>query len=131
MQIRKGLKIVVLGILIWMVPFLFGFLLYSETGELNVDIFLFKSIMMINLAIITAFSINVYLGKAALSSLKNSAIVGVLWMLIVLLLDVLILLPRTTMDSTAYINQIGLRYMIIPIICLSSGYSLMKQKRLP
>ncbi len=44
---NKYLKMGLFGFLIWLIPFVIGFLFYSPQGQLLVDALVFKSIMVV------------------------------------------------------------------------------------
>jgi hypothetical protein len=53
--------------------------------------------------------------------LVEGIFVGVSWLIINLVLDILILIPMSGMTYLTYFSQIGLRYLIIPTISISMG----------
>ncbi len=44
---NKSLKIALFGFLTWLIPFVVSFFFYSKEGQPLIDIFLFKSIMIV------------------------------------------------------------------------------------
>lgn len=124
---NQTLRTVLLGLLIWAFPFVLGFFFYDATGNLIADIFLFKSVMLLTITFTTVFSIRIATRMTTENFFKQGLIFGLLWLTIPLLLDVLILIPMAAMTTTEYLFQIGLRYLIIPIITVSTGL-LLEQK---
>jgi len=61
---KKYLKTVTYGFLSWLIPFLAAFFFYSKEGEMAIDIFLFKSIMIVVGSISAAFLLISYFKKS-------------------------------------------------------------------
>ncbi len=114
----KIARLLIFGVLVWMVPFVVAFPFYSATGELTMDVFLFKSIMILTLVTTTTVLSVVQLKKTKGTALSTSLVVGLTWLLIPLLLDFLILIPVAEMSTSDYIKQIGMRYMVVPMIVI-------------
>ena len=119
---KKELRISLLGILTWLVPFIVAMFFYTKEGQLSIDIYLFKTIMLLIGNIFGIIMLLVYFMKIENKFLKEGAIVGLIWLAINYLLDFLILLPMSGMDTGSYFMQIGLRYLLLPAISISMGY---------
>ncbi|CAF30075.1 hypothetical protein [Methanococcus maripaludis] len=109
------------GLLTWLVPFFLSFLFYSESEGLLIDIFLFKSIMIVVSGLIGVSLLIIYFKDIKKDYLIEGIFVGVSWLIINLILDILILIPMSGMTCLTYFSQIGLRYLIIPTISISMG----------
>ncbi|MBB6067610.1 hypothetical protein [Methanococcus maripaludis] len=109
------------GLLTWLVPFFLSFLFYSETTGLLINIFLFKSIMIVVSGLIGVSLLIMYFKDIKKDYLIEGIFVGVSWLIINLILDILILIPMSGMTYLTYFSQIGLRYLIIPTISISMG----------
>ena len=121
------IRTIIYGFLVWLIPFISAFFLYSPEGKLSIDIFLFKSIMLIiGVTTGTILLIN-YFQRINKFYLRNAIILGLIWLLISLGLDILILVPMAKMTLTEYFYQIGLRYLLIPIYAIGMAI-LIKQK---
>lgn len=118
---KKYLKIVLFGFITWLVPFAASFLFYMKDGKLNIDIFLFKSIMIVTGVVTVAFLLVIYFKKIEKNYLKEGIILGIIWFCINILLDLLILVTMSGMTFTQYFTQIGLSYLVIPVMCILSG----------
>lgn len=112
------------GLLTWLVPFFLSFLFYSETTGLLIDIFLFKFIMIVVSGLIGVSLLIMYFKDIKKDYLVEGIFVGVSWLIINLILDILILIPMSGMTYLTYFSQIGLRYLIIPTISISMGFLL-------
>ena len=125
---NQNLKLVLFGLLTWIIPFIAGFFFYSEEGQLTIDIFLFKSIMIVLSSFIGVILLVKYFETIKSYFLKSGMIVGFAWFAINILLDMLILLPMMGQDFGTYFAQIGIRYLNAPIIAIGMGYLLQKKK---
>ena len=117
---NKYLKILLFGFFTWLIPFVSSFFFYM-TGELSIDIYLFKSIMIIIGGVAAAIFIIVYFNEVSTDFVKESIILGVSWLVINLILDLLILIPMSKMTLGDYFVQIGIRYLVIPVMCIMVG----------
>jgi len=124
---NKYFRNVLYGFLAWLIPFVASFSFYSEEG-LTIDIFLFKSIMIVVGSISAAILLVSYFKKISTAYLKEGIIVGVAWFGINILLDLLILIPMSGMSITDYFTQIGIRYLVIPAMSITVGASLANRK---
>lgn len=120
---NKILKILLFGFLTWLIPFVIGFLFYSKEGKLIIDIFLFKSIMIVVGSIAGATLLVFYFKKIKKNYLREGIFVGIIWFLINIFLDLIILIPMSKMALADYFAQIGLRYLIIPVMSIAISLS--------
>ncbi|MDW7775430.1 MAG: hypothetical protein SCH39_03715 [Methanosarcinales archaeon] len=81
------------GFLAWFIPFISSFFFYTREGELTIDIFLFKSIMIVVGTFSAAFLSVSYFKKIDADYFKEGIIIGSTWFGINILLDLLILIP--------------------------------------
>ncbi|NOQ55854.1 MAG: hypothetical protein GQ477_03535 [Nanohaloarchaea archaeon] len=65
-----------------------------------------------------------YLGALEKNYLKSGISIGLIWSVISVALDLVILLPMSGMPITQYFKEIGLRYLMIPMIMVGMGYLL-------
>jgi hypothetical protein len=121
MRARKSIKLVGFGLLTWLLPFLISVPLYSPEGEPLYDIFLIKSILLVVSAALGTFLILAYFRDVHARYLREGALLGAIWLLINWALDFAVLLPLSGMDVGTYMVQIGLRYLVIPIIAIGIG----------
>lgn len=118
----KMARLFLFGLLVWMVPFVVAFPFYSPTGELTVDVFLFKSIMLLTLVATTVFLSIIHLKKTKEATISTSLLIGLVWLLIPIIMDFLILIPIAEMSTPDYMKQIGMRYLVVPLIVLGQGW---------
>ena len=114
------------GFLVWLVPFVAAFAFYSRDGELTIDIFLFKSIMIIVGVLAGAYLLVRYFRTVERNYIREGMYVGVLWLFLNWALDFATLVPMNDMAVGAYFSEIGLRYLTMPIFAVAIGAVLQK-----
>lgn len=119
-----AMKIYWYGFILWLVPFASAFFMYDQNGQLVVDIFLFKTAILLVSTITGCLLASKYLLNSSSNYFKTSISMGIIWVITSWVLDFLILLPISDMDLADYFIQIGFRYLIIPMYCVSMGYML-------
>ncbi|WFN33534.1 hypothetical protein L1S32_06645 [Methanogenium sp. S4BF] len=107
------------GLLTWLVPFAISIPLYSQT-----DIFLFKSIMIVVGAAVGAALLVLWFRGVHENHLREGITVGILWLIMNWALDIAILLPLSGSPASSWFAEIGLRYLVIPIMAVTVGYAL-------
>lgn len=121
---NKNFKIILFGFLAWLIPFALSFFFYTKDGRLTINIDLFKSIMVVAGVLSGTFLMAKYFVKIKANFLKEGLIIGLVWFVINVGLDILILMPMSKMTLPDYMMQIGLRYLSIPIMTIGIGYIL-------
>lgn len=119
---------VLYGFLAWLIPFGASLLFYTKEGKLTIDIFLFKSIMIVVGSVSAAFLLVSYFKKISTGYLKEGTIVGAVWFGLNILLDMIVLIPMSGMPIPDYFAQIGLRYLAMPAMSIAIGASLANKK---
>jgi hypothetical protein len=113
-------KAIVFGFLSWLVPFIFSFLFFSPKGELLINQLLFKNIMVVSATWFTAFLIIKYFKIVDKNYVKEGLLLGFLWMVMNLVLDMVTLVPMGKAIGD-YLPQIGLGYLMIPAMTILAG----------
>ncbi len=121
---KNVLKNILYGFLSWLIPFVSAFFFYSGEGELSVDIFLFKTIMIIVGALSGSYLMVLYFKSISNNYLKEGLAIGITWLGINIILDLVLLIPMSGMSLHEYFPQIGLRYLVIPIFSTMMGLAL-------
>jgi uncharacterized protein YacL len=118
---------ILFGILIWLIPFVFSVLIFSLRSTSRP---LFESIMPVVLTLTVVFFSVRYFGKINREFIKEGIFVGIIWLIISLVIDLMLFMPESPMQMTLtdYIMDIGIIYLIILMIPAGSGY-LMKKTR--
>ena len=125
---NKNIRNILYGFLAWLIPFVTAFFFYSKEGGLVIDIFLFKTIMIVVGAIVGAFLLVSYFKRVNANYLYEGIIVGLTWLGINILLDLLVLVPMSEMALPDYFAQIGLRYLVMPVMSMMVGSALTNKK---
>lgn len=117
-------KIIGYGLFTWLIPFLAAFPFYSREGDLLIDMFLFKTIMLLVGSLIGGYMLYRYFRLLKDNFIRHAWQVGSIWVILNLLLDMIVVVPMSGMSLVQYFQEIGLRYLIILIWALSIGYLL-------
>jgi len=124
MQMNKHFRNILYGFLAWLIPFVASIFFYTKEGGLIIDIFFFKTIMIIVGSISGAFLLISYFKRINIGYLKEGIYVGITWFVINILLDLLVLIPMSGMAISDYFLQIGLRYLVMPVMSIMVGVAL-------
>jgi uncharacterized membrane protein YpjA len=123
---KNYLKIIFFGFLSWLIPFFGSFPFFGENG-LTINYDLFKSLMVVIGGLVGVILMVLYFKKCEKNFLKEGIIIGVIWLVMNWGLDFIFLLPMSKTSVKDYMMQIGLRYLMIPIISIGMGYILEKK----
>ncbi len=113
----------VYGILTWLIPFLIALPFYSPQGDLLIDPDVFKSMMILTGSIVGALLMIRLFGTIRSGYVRYGMMAGLIWLCINWALDAIILIPMSGMDFGSYVTQIGLRYLMIPVMTIMAGYA--------
>jgi hypothetical protein len=118
---NKYLKIVIYGFLVWLIPFAVSFIIFPLKTSNRA---LFESIMPLVLSIIVITLTYYYLKSIDSNYVKEGIMIGILWYIINIAIDLVMFLPASPMHMTFvdYMADIGLTYIIIPVITIGIGY---------
>lgn len=122
----KSMKRVVLyGFLIWLVVFAVAMLIYPFRSSNRP---LFESIMPIALvACVTTFAV-LYLQRVETRALREGILLGVVWFIVNLFIDqIMFSWGPMKMSFADYVADIGITYLLIPIIPTGIGFLLAKR----
>lgn len=125
---KKCFKTVLYGFWAWLIPFVASFFFYTREGGLSIDIFLFKSIMIVVGTISAAFLLVSYFKKIESNFIQEGIVVGIVWLVMNLSLDLLVLIPLSGMSVSDYFIQIGLRYLAMPAMSIAVGTAIANKK---
>ncbi|MEQ9366731.1 MAG: hypothetical protein RIF32_21000 [Leptospirales bacterium] len=131
------------GVLLWAAPFLVSVPFFSRSGELQTDLFVFKSAMAVVGSLTGVILLVRYLGRLFRRRLEARGddrrpdgdpapgpfwrvglFTGLLWLLINWGLDFLILLPLNGQSPQEYMVRIGFGYLAIPIAATGIAYAM-------
>lgn len=108
------------GFLIWLIPFITAFLIFP-IRESNRP--LFESIMPVVITASVVFFTYHYFKKLDNNFVKEGVLLGIIWLAISFVIDLVMFMqgPMKILFSD-YVMDIGLTYLIIPIITIWFGY---------
>lgn len=118
---NKKLKLVLFGFMVWLIPFLVSFVVFPLKETMRP---LFESIMPLVLTITVIALAYYYLKDMDADFAKAGVIAGVVWFAISIIVDLALFLPASPMQMgfTDYMMDIGLTYVMIPVITTGMGY---------
>ena len=126
---NKYVKIVIFGILLWLIPFFVGFLFFDQEGNLIISEIFFKSIMIVVGSLFGVIFGVTYFMDIEENHLKEGVIHGIVWLIINWVSDIImVFIGFFPLSIHKYFSDIGLRYLTIPIYTIGIGYVL-KQKK--
>ena len=123
---NQYVKVIQFGFLMWLIPFAVSFLVFPFHGS---NRGFFETVMAVTVtAVAVAFSV-LYLRRITGGFLKHGIVIGVAWFAINLFIDLLLFLPPSPMQMSFidYMLDIGLTYLIFPIVTIGFGYLLEKK----
>ena len=123
-RLKKSVRLLAYGGLTWLIPFFAAVPFYNPEGVLLVDVFLFKSVMIVIGGIIGAALLVLWFAGVQSGHLREGVVTGGVWLAMNWALDLLFLIPISGMDLPTYFGQIGLRYLLIPTMAIAIGYSI-------
>ena len=119
-------KALIFGFLVWLIPFAISFVINPIRQSNRI---MFESIMPVVLAGVVVIFIMLYFKNASSVSVWEGLRVGLIWFAICFIID-LVMFSRgpMKMSFTDFIADIGLVYLMIPIITVGFGGSLCGRK---
>lgn len=120
---NKYLKIIIFGLLMWLVPFAISFLVFPLKTSMRP---LFESIMPLILTIVVVTLSYYYMKNLDTNFVREGILIGIVWCIISIAIDLVMFLPVSPMHMSFadYMMDIGLTYVMIPVITIGMGYLL-------
>lgn len=118
---KQPIKLIGFGSLTWLVPFIVAIFFYTADGELAIDKFLFKSIMLVVAGIFNTTLLVLMFRTVTDEYIRTGIIIGLTWLAINIGLDLIVLVGMLDTNLATYFREIGLGYLIIPIISIAMG----------
>ena len=118
---RRLVRIVLLGIAIWAVPFALAMAIFPVVSPASE---LFEAIMAVTLAFATTLFGLIHLSRCAAPSLDEGLLAGSIWMAISVALDLPFFIfgpEQMRMAPADYIADVAFTYLMIPIIAGGIG----------
>jgi hypothetical protein len=123
-------KLVLFGIATWLVPFVVSIFFFdSQTHRLMMDWYLFHSIMIIIGSSVGAFLLVKYFEGVRRNCVLEGIKVGYLWLILNWVLDIIILVPMMNIDLAGYFSQIGLSYVVMPVMAVSMAFAIQNARK--
>ncbi|MCK4808409.1 MAG: hypothetical protein KAS90_02190 [Candidatus Aenigmarchaeota archaeon] len=121
-------QIILYGVIIWLFPFVLSVLFYRPDGTLTISLLFFKTIMIVVGSFIGVCMAVKYFRQVKNDYLNAGITIGLAWFMISIVLDLAVLVPMSGMTIVPYFMEIGLRYLVIPMITVGMGYVLEGKK---
>jgi len=115
------------GLLSWIIPFALSVLFYSSDGVLSIDVFLFKSIMILVGSLVGLMLLVGYFKRVDSAFLREGILIGSIWLVMNWVFDFIFFALVKKMDIVAYFFEVGIRYLTIPIYSIAIGFLLKKK----
>lgn len=113
-------RTLLLGFASWAAPFAASFLFFGPHGALLIPQPLFKSLMILIGGACGAFLL-LRAFRRMRPTFRAGLALGLFWLALNLALDLAILVPMAGMTLSLYVEDIGLRYLLIPIMAAAMG----------
>jgi len=121
---RKS-RIIVYGIILWLVPFISGFPFVDAQGNFTISETFFKTIMILVGSVVSVILAVKYFKNVEGDYVREGIMLGFAWMIINWTLDlILVYVGFFPMGVTQYYTDIGLRYLCMPIYTIGMGHLL-------
>lgn len=120
-------KAIIFGFLLWAILFMVALLF---TPIRFADRTLYESIMPVVVVTSTVVFINLYFMKVENGFVLEGIVTGMIWLTITVTVDLLMFSSGSLkMGVVDYIKDIGIAYLMIPVITTGSGYLLTKKRK--
>lgn len=117
-----------LGFLLWLIPFIISVIIFPLKSS---DVQLFDSIMAITTVFFVILFALVYFLRFAPVTAAEGATIGLIWLAISLVIDLLMFSGGPmAMPLATYVKDIGIGYLVYPMVTAGMGY-LLEKKRWP
>lgn len=124
-------RVLGLGVLSWLIPFLASFLFFRPGGEMTVPYATFKSIITVVGVTTGCYLLYRYFAHVQSDFVRHGLVVGLTWILLNLILDAAFLMPMAGIGFIEYLTTIGISYLAMLPIAMSLGYALESRMRKP
>ncbi|WP_455276706.1 hypothetical protein [[Eubacterium] cellulosolvens] len=126
---NKYAKIVLFGLVIWLVPFLVGFFFIDQEGNFIISETFFKTIMIVIGSLVGVILAVKYFKSIKTDFIKEGITIGIVWLIINWIIDlIMVSIGFFPMTVVKYFTDIGLRLLGIPMFTIGLGYALKQRK---
>ncbi|HSO26026.1 MAG TPA: hypothetical protein VLR54_05320 [Methanobacteriaceae archaeon] len=118
---NKNLKIIFYGFLVWLIPFAVSFVVFPLRTSMRP---LFESIMPLVLSLVVITLAYYYIKNLDSNFVKEGFLIGISWYIINIAIDLFLFMPASPMHMSFvdYMMDIGLTYVMIPVITIGMGF---------
>lgn len=118
---NKNLKIILYGFLVWLIPFAVSFIVFPLKTTMRP---LFESIMLLVLSLVVIALAYYYIKNLDSNFVKEGFLIGISWYIINIAIDLFLFMPVSPMHMSfvVYMMDIGLTYVMIPVITMGMGF---------
>jgi len=111
------------GLLVWLIPFAVAFVIFPIRESSRP---LFESIMPVAISVATVVFGVLYFRIVPSKYLREGVLIGLIWLVMCLLIDMPLMLLGGPMQMTLweYVADIGVTYLMIPVITVGMGVAL-------
>jgi hypothetical protein len=123
---RKFVRIFLLGLAVWAVPFVLGMAIFPVVPP---ETALFDTLMAVAMAFAATLFAYIHLSRCAQPSLDEGLLAGAIWMAMAIALDLPFFIfgpDQMRMAPADYMADIGFTYAMIPIIAAGIGHAMRK-----
>jgi len=113
-------RAILFGLLVWLIPFAVAFVIYPVRQSNRP---LFESIMPVTVAVATVVFAVLYLRQVDGKYVREGLSIGLIWLIMCLAIDMPLMLLGGPMQMTLweYVADIGVTYLMIPVITIGMG----------
>lgn len=121
-MMNKYAKMVLFGFILWLVPFIIGFLFVDRSGNFLIPETFFKSIMIVEGSLIGVILAVRYFRDINVGHINEGIILGMVWLVINLAVDLgMVFAEFFSFSVVQYFTDIGLRYLTMPTYTIGLG----------
>ncbi len=120
MNVQLPGRVVFFGFLVWLIPFVVAVLIFPLKDSQPA---LFESLMPVVITLCVTVFLALYFRKIETGFVQAGVVVGIIWFFMSLVIDLLMFMwGPMKMTFADYMMDIGLTYLIMPIITVGAGY---------
>ena len=119
---NKYLKVILFGFLTWLIPFAISFVVFPFKAT---NRGFFETVMAVTVAAVAVLFAILYLRQVTSGFLGEGVLIGGIWFGVNIVIDLFLFLPPSPMQMSLgdYMLDIGLTYLIYPIVTIGLGYA--------
>ena len=114
------LRTALLGFLTWFIPLAVSFAFIDRNGQFLIPQPLFKSLMVVVGGGVGVWMLVLVFRRIA-PSFQSGLWLGLFWLALNLGLDLAVLVPMVKMTVPGWFQDIGLRYLLLPMVSVGMG----------